>query len=66
LEFIPGAAVWDNLERLVVYSIATSLTFDIPRAIMTFTLVILIGGSMLRTLRRITRPVEFVLQEKLD
>lgn len=66
LEFVPGAAVWDNLERLIFYSIATSLTFDIPRAIMTFVLVILIGGSMLRTLRRITRPVEFVLQEKLD
>ncbi len=66
LAFVPGAAVWDNLERLVVYSIATSLTFDIPRAVMTFILVMLIGGSMLATLRRITRPVEFVLQEKLD
>ena len=66
LAFVPGGAVWDNLERLIVFSLATSLSFDIPRAAITFILVIIIGGSMLRTLRRINRPIEFVLQEKLS
>jgi energy-coupling factor transport system substrate-specific component len=66
LAFVPGDSIWNNLTKLLAYSLATSASFDIPRAIMTFVLILLIGGSMLRTLRRINRPVEFVLQEKAN
>jgi len=66
IEFLPGAQITDNLNRLMLYSITTSATFDIPRAIVTFTLIMLIGGGMLRTLRRIMRPTKFVLQENLN
>lgn len=64
LAFEPGESIVTNLTKLMAYSLATSASFDIPRAIMTFGLIVLIGGSMLRTLRRINRPVEFVLQER--
>lgn len=66
LAFVPGDAVIDNLGKLLAYSLATSASFDIPRAIITFILVLLVGGSMLRTLRRINRPVEFILQEQTN
>ena len=66
LAFEPGGAITNNLSKLLAFSLATSTTFDIPRAIMTFILIMLIGGPMLKTLRRVTRPVKFVLQEKLN
>lgn len=65
LAFAPGEPLEDNLGRLVAFTLATSLGFDIPRAVTTATLVLLAGRPLLLALRRAARraafdaPVEF-------
>ncbi|KGN37995.1 ECF transporter S component [Knoellia aerolata] len=66
LSFVAGAPVLENLHRFVVFSFATSLGWDIGRAVTNIALVGLTGSVVLRTLRRAARkaafeaPVEFV------
>jgi energy-coupling factor transport system substrate-specific component len=55
IAFVPGAAVVDNLRRFVAFTAATSLGFDVPRAIVTAVLVTLTGRRVLVTLRRAAR-----------
>lgn len=64
ISFVAGESIATNLMKLVSFSIATSLSFDIPRAIITFMIVLIVAKPMLRTLRRITRPVEFISEVK--
>lgn len=65
LSFVAGAPVVENLHRFLIYSFATSLGWDIGRAITNIVLVSLTGSVVLRTLRRAARkaafeaPVEF-------
>lgn len=65
LSFVAGAPVPENLHRFLIYSFATSLGWDIGRAITNIVLVSLTGSVVLRTLRRAARkaafeaPVEF-------
>jgi energy-coupling factor transport system substrate-specific component len=59
LSFVAGDAVVDNLERLVAFSLATSLGWDIGRAVTTIGLVLLTGPTLLRTLRRAARRASF-------
>ena len=59
LSFVPGDAVVDNLSRLVAFSLATSLGWDVGRAITTALLVVLTGPVLLRTLRRAARRARF-------
>lgn len=66
LSFVPGASVTENLGRWFAFTLATSLGWDIPRAILTGVLTLIAGPVLLRTLRRATRraafdaPVRFV------
>lgn len=60
LSFQPGAPVLDNLRRLVAFSLATSLGWDIGRAFTTALLVVVAGPVMLRTMRRAARRARFV------
>ncbi|GGS27567.1 ABC transporter permease [Actinokineospora fastidiosa] len=55
LSFVPGDPVWDNLARLVAFSLATSLGWDIGRAITTVVLVLATGTVLLRVFRRAAR-----------
>lgn len=64
IAFVMGDPILDNLAKLISFSLITSLSFDIPRALITFFIVMIVAKPMLRTLRRITRPVEFVLEVK--
>ena len=65
LSFVAGAPVLDNLHRFAVFSVATSLGWDLGRALTNVVLVALTGDVLLRTLRRAARkaafeaPVEF-------
>jgi energy-coupling factor transport system substrate-specific component len=59
LSFQPGDAPLANLGRLLAFNLATSLGYDLPRAIMTFVLTLLAGGPLLRALRRAARRANF-------
>jgi len=59
LSFVAGDPVLDNLRRFVAFSLATSLAFDVPRAVLTALLVALTGRSILATLRRAGRRAAF-------
>ncbi|MCE6997464.1 ECF transporter S component [Saccharothrix sp. S26] len=59
LSFQPGAPILDNLVRVVLFSLATSLGWDVGRAITTTVLVLVTGPVLLRTLRRAARRASF-------
>jgi energy-coupling factor transport system substrate-specific component len=57
IAFVAGDAVVANLRRFAAFTVATSLGFDVPRAIVTATLVALTGRRVMTTLRRTARRV---------
>ncbi|QQQ79868.1 ECF transporter S component [Saccharothrix sp. 6-C] len=59
LSFQPGAPVLDNLVRVVAFSLATSLGWDVGRAVTTTILVLATAPVLLRTLRRAARRASF-------
>lgn len=59
VSFVAGDAVADNLRRFVGFTLATSLGFDIPRALLTGTLIVITGRPILRALRRAGRRAAF-------
>ena len=59
LSFVPGADLLDNLHRFVVFSLATSLGWDIGRALTNAVLVLLTGRAVLGALRRASRRAAF-------
>lgn len=59
ISFVPGAPLAENLQRWIAFDIATSLGFDVPRAIITSVVILLIGGPVLFALRRATRRAAF-------
>lgn len=59
ISFQAGAPLTENLQRFLAFTIATSLGFDIPRAITNATLVALTGRPVLLALRRVARRAAF-------
>ncbi|MFD4572612.1 ECF transporter S component [Streptomyces sp. NPDC058417] len=59
IAFDPGAAVPENLARFVAYCGATSLGWDLGRALVTVALTLTLGPAVLRALRRATRRAAF-------
>jgi energy-coupling factor transport system substrate-specific component len=59
IAFVAGDPVMDNLGRFLAFTLVTSLGFDVPRAIVTATLVVVTGGPILRALRRAGRRAAF-------
>ncbi|MFJ6988556.1 MULTISPECIES: ECF transporter S component [unclassified Streptomyces] len=59
IAFDPGAAVPENLARFVAYCAATSLGWDLGRALVTVALTLTLGPAVLRALRRATRRAAF-------
>jgi len=59
LSFVAGAPVLENLHRFLVFTLATSLGWDIGRAITTAVLVLLTGKAVLGALRRAARRAAF-------
>lgn len=59
LLFVPGAPLATNLQHWVLFCLATSLGFDIPRAALTVALVVIAGRPVLLALRRAARRAAF-------
>lgn len=52
LSYQDGASIAANVQRFIMFHFATSMSWDIPRAIFTATLIVLTGRAVLATLRR--------------
>lgn len=59
ISFHPGDPLHENLVRFLAYCVATSLGWDLGRAVMTVTLTLTVGGTVLKALRRATRRAAF-------
>jgi energy-coupling factor transport system substrate-specific component len=59
LAYVPGAAVDVNVRHWLAFNVATSLGFDLVRALVTLTLVVLAGKPLLIALRRGARRAAF-------
>ena len=59
LSYVAGAPLGENLGRFLAFTLATSLGFDIPRAVTTAVLVAVVGRPVLLALRRVTRKAAF-------
>ncbi|GHH84453.1 ABC transporter permease [Streptomyces sulfonofaciens] len=57
--FDPAAGLGRNLARFLAYCAATSLGWDLGRAVLTVVLTLTLGGPVLRALRRATRRAAF-------
>src|SRR4051812_30577073 len=62
IAFDPHAGVPANLARFVTYCLATSLGWDLGRALVTVVLTLTLGPALLRALRRATRRAAFEAQ----
>lgn len=62
IAFDPHAGVPTNLARFVAYCLATSLGWDLGRAVVTVVLTLTLGPALLRALRRATRRAAFEAQ----
>ncbi len=51
--FLPGLPPLDAIQRLIDYTLATSLAFDLTRAVVNALLVLIIGLPVLRALRTV-------------
>ena len=47
LSYLPGAAVTENLSRFLTFHFATALSWDLPRALITATLIFLTARPVL-------------------
>ncbi|MDP3971924.1 MAG: ECF transporter S component [Candidatus Nanopelagicales bacterium] len=66
ISFQPGAGLTDNLGRWILFDVTTSLGFDIPRAVFTALLIIIVGAPVLRSVRRVTRRAAFGVQPSFE
>ncbi|MFE5541811.1 ECF transporter S component [Streptomyces sp. NPDC056492] len=59
ISFHPGDPVAANLARFAAYCAATSVGWDLGRAVLTVVLTLAIGGTLLKALRRAVRKAAF-------
>jgi energy-coupling factor transport system substrate-specific component len=65
LSYIPGGALSENISRFITFHFASSMAWDIPRAILTSTLIAVTATPFLSALRRtyykaaFLTPIEF-------
>lgn len=70
ISYVAGAPIVENLQRLLLFSLATSLGWDLGRALTNAILIGIVGSAVLATLRRASRkaafqaPVDFVPQDQ--
>ncbi|MEU6081039.1 ECF transporter S component [Streptomyces sp. NPDC047108] len=59
ISFVPGDPVQENLVRFAAYCLATSLGWDLGRAVLTAVATLTLGSAVLKALRRATRRAAF-------
>lgn len=59
LSFVQGAGLTENLRHFWAFHLATSLGFDIPRAVFTGAFILVAGRPILGALRRASRRAAF-------
>ena len=62
ISFVAGDPVHENLVRFLAYCLATSLGWDLGRAVLTVALTLAVGPTLLKALRRATRRAAFEAQ----
>ncbi|MFD7496941.1 ECF transporter S component [Streptomyces sp. NPDC059832] len=66
ISFHAGDPLADNLVRFLAYCAATSLGWDLGRAVLTAVLTLAVGPALLKALRRATRRANFEAQVTFD
>ena len=59
LSYIPGAAISENFDRFFAYHVATSMAWNVPRAIFTALLIFAVGPGVMKALQRSARKAAF-------
>ncbi|MFJ7056483.1 ECF transporter S component [Streptomyces griseobrunneus] len=59
ISFVAGDPLQENLVRFLAYCAATSLGWDLGRAVLTVVLTLTVGPTLLKALRRATRRAAF-------
>ena len=59
LAFVPGAGAAVNVAHWFRFNLTTSMGYDLPRAVLTATVVLLLGSRVLAALRRTSRIAAF-------
>ena len=59
LSLVPGDPILENLGRFLLFSLATSMGWDLGRAITTIALMAILGPTILGALRRAGRRAAF-------
>ncbi len=62
LSYIPGAPISENLSNFISYHFLSALAWDVPRAILTATLIIATGTPFLKALRRARQKAAFLTE----
>jgi len=60
ISFVPGAGIDENLSRFIRFHFLTAMAWDIPRSILTATLIAVTGAPILNALRRAQKRVVFL------
>ncbi|MFT4226331.1 ECF transporter S component [Micropruina sp.] len=63
LSFDPSATPLQNLHRFVLFNLATSMGWNLGRALTNAVVILLVGAPLLRLLRRTARRAAFVAAE---
>ncbi|WP_327735271.1 ECF transporter S component [Streptomyces nojiriensis] len=66
ISFHPGEPVAANLARFAAYCLATSVGWDLGRAVLTVVLTLALGATLLKALRRATRKAAFDASVSFD
>ncbi|MGW3325554.1 ECF transporter S component [Streptomyces virginiae] len=66
ISFHPGEPVAANLARFAAYCLATSMGWDLGRAVLTVVLTLTLGATLLKALRRATRKAAFDAPASFD
>lgn len=60
LSYLPGGGVTTNFRRFLLFHLASSMAWDVPRAVLTSALTIITAPTVLTALRRTKRRASFL------
>ena len=66
ISFVPGAGALANLQNWFLFNLTTSMGYDLPRALLTCTAILLLGRRVLAALRRTSRIAAFDTRPTFD